>query len=152
MGSEEMGSGEQTPGRGSPEDSRREAELQEDLLGLVEAVNRAAVGIRVAEAEHAFLITVLARASAGRHTQHGLTATEACARALGVARSTLQAFASLAARWRPVGARESSAGDRVWREENTMSPHGGSRVADTAHRRRRIVARADGGRPESTTS
>jgi hypothetical protein len=101
MGSGQMGSGGETPPWGSPDDSRREVELPEDLLDLLEAVNRAAAGIRVAEAEHACRIAALARASAGRRAPHGLTATEACARALGVARSTLQAFAALAARWTP---------------------------------------------------
>jgi hypothetical protein len=101
MGSGEMGSGGETPRCDSPDGARREADLPEDLRDLLDAVRRAAVDIRAAEAEHACRIATLARASAGRHARHGLTATEACARALGVARSTLQAFATLAARWSP---------------------------------------------------
>jgi hypothetical protein len=81
--------------------AHREADLPDDLRELLEAVNRASIDIRAAEAERACRIAALARAAAGRHARHGLTATEACARALGVARSTLQAFAALAARWTP---------------------------------------------------
>jgi hypothetical protein len=82
-------------------DADLEADLPDDLAELLEAVNRASIDIRAAEAERACRIAALARASAGRHARRGLTATEACAQALGVARSTLQAFAALAARWSP---------------------------------------------------
>jgi hypothetical protein len=97
MESGERRSGVVTP----PWGSHREADLPEDLRELLQAVNLAAIDIRVAEAEHACRIAALASASAGRHTRRGLTATEACARALGVACSTLQAFAALATRWTP---------------------------------------------------
>lgn len=76
--------------------------LPTDLCELVGRVRGSALAIRVAEAEHAHSLAVLARASIGRHVTGDVTAMEACAEEVGVARRTLAAFSVIATRWDPL--------------------------------------------------
>jgi hypothetical protein len=75
-------------------------ELPSDLRELIDAARRAAVATRRCQAEHAYHLARLARATL-RRTVGTRSAIEVCAHALGMERQTLQPYAVLAARWEP---------------------------------------------------
>src|ERR1700730_6956325 len=75
--------------------------LPADLHHCVADARRAAVALRLAEAENAYRLALLVGAATGRRLGHEGSAIEACAKMLGVARSTLQPFAIIAVCWSP---------------------------------------------------
>jgi hypothetical protein len=75
--------------------------LPTDLHELLTDAMRAAAELRVAEAESAYRLALLVRAATGRRLGRGGSALAACAKQLGVSRSTLQPFSSIASRWSP---------------------------------------------------
>jgi hypothetical protein len=77
----------------------RTGELPHDLTELVAVAEQAARDLRLAEAEHAYRLALVARAATGRRLAKGGGALEVCASRLGLARSTLQAFSTLACCW-----------------------------------------------------
>jgi len=82
-----------------PGTSASDADLPADLRELIDEVRRATACIRVAQAEHAYRLALLAKAATSRRLANRLAAMEACARHVGVARTTLHAFSILATRW-----------------------------------------------------
>jgi hypothetical protein len=85
-----------TPAR--PEVLTDLSELPPDLRDLVAAARLAALDLKRAEGEYVYRLATLGRAATGRRLS-GLSALEACAQSLGIARRTLQQFATIAARW-----------------------------------------------------
>lgn len=73
--------------------------LPEELLSRVLDVVRAEERVRLAEADHAYQLALLAREASARRLPSGRSALAACARAVGVARTTLTAFSLVAHRW-----------------------------------------------------
>jgi hypothetical protein len=85
------------PGRPAATDC--DDELPPEVTELVAVAEQAARDLRLAEAEHAYRLALVARAATGRRLAKGGSALEACAKRLGLARSTLQAFSALACCW-----------------------------------------------------
>jgi hypothetical protein len=77
-----------------------EAPPRDDLEQLVDDALCAANELRFAHSEYAYRLAVLARAATGRRLHTG-SAIDACARALGIRRQTLQPYAILTLRWKP---------------------------------------------------
>jgi hypothetical protein len=75
-----------------------QADVAPDVWDAVADAVRAAREVRLAEAEHAYKMAIVARVAAGRRCS-GRSAVEVSARSLGVTRRTLQQFAILATRW-----------------------------------------------------
>ena len=75
-------------------------ELPEDLRELVEHARAAGSAVRIAQAEYAYRLSLLALRAAG-HRLGCVAAISAAATALGISRQTLQPYAVLAARWAP---------------------------------------------------
>jgi hypothetical protein len=86
-------------GSGRPPAIESGVDLPTDLEELVSDAWQAARDLRLAEAENAHRIALLAQASTGRRLAGGGSAVEACAKRLGLARTTLQPFSALARCW-----------------------------------------------------
>jgi hypothetical protein len=84
-----------------PPDSASVCVLPVDLHEFVADALRSATDLRQAEAENAYRLALLVRAATGRRLGRGGSALAACAKLLGVSRSTLQPFSSIASRWSP---------------------------------------------------
>jgi hypothetical protein len=78
--------------------SSAECDLPDDLHELLREAHRACINLRIAEARYARSLAVLAGGARGRRVR-GASAIEVCAKALGIARQTLQPFAIIASRW-----------------------------------------------------
>jgi hypothetical protein len=68
------------------------------LCEVVADAARAGLDAKRAEAEYVYRVAIVARAATGRRLS-GMSALEACARSLGLARRTLQQLAIIAMRW-----------------------------------------------------
>jgi hypothetical protein len=95
-GTESLVSSPRSPAATS-DDSRR---LPSDLRKLVNEVLRAVTRMRGLEAEYVLGLAEVARAARDRRAENE-PAIDACAKALGVARQTLQPYALIASRWKP---------------------------------------------------
>jgi CheY-like chemotaxis protein len=84
-------------GSDSPDDSLRE-KLPADLRALAEDVLDSFAKERDLEAEQAYRLALLAKAAFAHRSPRG-SAIEACARAVGLSRQTLQPYAIVASRW-----------------------------------------------------
>jgi hypothetical protein len=73
-------------------------ELPAELRDAVADALRTGSRLRLSETEYAYRMAVVARAATGHRVAVG-SAMEACARALGVSRRTLQMYAPIAVRW-----------------------------------------------------
>jgi hypothetical protein len=73
--------------------------LPDDLRDRVDQIRRMALAIRTAEAEYVYQLALLAKAAAAYRFPDGSSATTVCAAAIGLGRTTLAAFALVAARW-----------------------------------------------------